>query len=145
MSLLTDESKLDKALDGWVFFSLIVNKITTLVVYPYEKPQVLIMKSNLKSFCIFGWTTKYLANTFISLVTLCTSVFALENVLRKNFVFRLNGESRGFDAEKAGISNGKNGSLNGGHVGPLPPDGMSSSPSYSSGVKNSSAPERRFV
>ena len=40
-------------------------------------------------------------------------------------VFRLNGESRGFDAEKvAGISNGKNGGLNGGHVGPLPPDGM---------------------
>ena len=38
-------------------------------------------------------------------------------------VCRLN-ESRGFDAEKAGISNGKNG-LNGGpHVGPLPPDGM---------------------
>ena len=96
----------------------------TLVVYPYEKPQVLIMKSNLKSFRIFGRTTKYLANTFISLVTLCTSVFALENVPRKNFVFRLNGESRGFDAEKAGISNGKNGGLNGGHVGPLPPDGM---------------------
>ena len=29
LSLLTDESKLDKALDGWVF-SLIINKITTL-------------------------------------------------------------------------------------------------------------------